>query len=60
VVAAYGNAVTDITAYANAGVPLTQTFIIGPLAGNSGTVAIPNMDYTQHIASFVAAQPANQ
>ena len=60
VVAAYGNADTDITAYANAGVPATQTFIIGPLAGSRGTVPIANMDYTQHIASFVAAQPANQ
>jgi len=60
VVAAYGNADTDITAYANAGIPKAQTFIVGPLAGNSGTVAIPNMDFTQHIATFVAAQPANQ
>lgn len=60
VVAAYGNADTDITAYANAGIPKAQTFIVGPLGGNSGTVAIPNMDFTQHIATFVAAQPANQ
>jgi phosphatidate phosphatase PAH1 len=60
VVAAYGNADTDITAYANAGVPLTQTFIIGPLAGTRGTMPIANNDYTQHIASFVAGQPANQ
>ena len=58
VVAAYGNADTDITAYANAGIPKDHTFIVGPLAGSSGTVAIPNMDFTQHIASFVAAQPA--
>jgi LNS2-like protein (lipin/Ned1/Smp2) len=59
VVAAYGNADTDITAYANAGVPKDHTFIVGPLAGKAGTMPIPNMDYTQHIASFVAAQPAN-
>jgi hypothetical protein len=58
VVAAYGNADTDITAYASAGIPLDHTFIIGPLAGNRGTTAIPNMDYTPHIASFVAAQPS--
>jgi LNS2-like protein (lipin/Ned1/Smp2) len=58
VVAAYGNADTDITAYANASVALDHTFIIGPLAGNRGTVAIPNMDYTAHIAGFVAAQAA--
>lgn len=60
VVAAYGNAITDITAYANAGVPKDRTFIVGPVGGTSGTVAIPNMDYTDHIATFVAAQPANQ
>jgi hypothetical protein len=60
VVAAYGNADTDIEAYANAGVALDRTFIIGPLAGTSGTVAIQNNDYTQHIASFVDPQPANQ
>jgi LNS2-like protein (lipin/Ned1/Smp2) len=60
VVAAYGNADTDITAYANVGVPKDRTFIVGPLAGNSGTIAIPNLDFTDHIATFVAAQPANQ
>ncbi|HEX2685323.1 MAG TPA: hypothetical protein VHN14_01830 [Kofleriaceae bacterium] len=59
VVAAYGNADTDITAYANAGVPPGQTFIIGPLAGTRGTMPIQNNDYTQHIATYVAAQPAN-
>ncbi|MEO7732602.1 MAG: hypothetical protein ABIY55_16660 [Kofleriaceae bacterium] len=58
VVAAYGNADTDITAYANAGIPKDQTFIVGPLAGMSGTQAIANMDFTDHIATYVAAQPA--
>jgi hypothetical protein len=58
-VAAYGNARTDITAYANAGMALDRTFIIGPEAGTGGTVAIPDEDYTQHIAGFVAAQPDN-
>lgn len=58
--AAYGNATTDITAYANAGIALNRTFIIGPEAGMGGTVAIPNNDYTQHIATFVNAQPNNQ
>jgi hypothetical protein len=57
--AAYGNAPTDITAYKNAQIPLDRTFIIGPEAGNGGTVAIPNMDYTQHITDFVEAQPNN-
>ena len=32
----------------------------GELAGNKGTVAIPNMDFTQHTAAYVAAQPNNQ
>lgn len=59
VVAAYGNADTDITAYANADVPKSQTFIVGPLAGSSMTVPIQNNDFTQHIATYVAAQPAN-
>ena len=59
IVAAYGNADTDITAYENVGIPKTQTFIVGPLAGNRGTVGIPNMDFTAHIAAFVAPQPAN-
>jgi hypothetical protein len=58
-VAAYGNAPTDITAYANAQIPLDRTFIVGPEAGNGGTVAIPNMDYTQHVTDFVAMQPDN-
>ena len=57
--AAYGNATTDITAYANVGIPLDHTFIIGPNGGMGGTVAIPNDDYTQHIASFVDVQPMN-
>jgi hypothetical protein len=29
------------------------------LAGSRGTVAIPDLDFSQHIASYVAAQPAN-
>lgn len=57
-VAVYGNAQTDITAYANAGIPGDRTFIVGGLGGN-GTVDIPNMDFTAHIASFVEQQPDN-
>jgi phosphatidate phosphatase PAH1 len=60
VVAAYGNADTDIIAYEAAGVPKAVTFIVGPLAGNSGTTPIANNDFSAHIAGFVAAQPANQ
>ncbi|HEY0191916.1 MAG TPA: hypothetical protein VGC42_12435 [Kofleriaceae bacterium] len=57
VVAAYGNAQTDITAYANVGIDPKQTFIIGPLAGNNGTIAIPDLSYTAHIRDYVMAQP---
>jgi hypothetical protein len=59
VVAAYGNADTDITAYGNAGIPLDHTFIVGPLGGTRGTVAIPGMDFSRHITDFVNVQPAN-
>jgi LNS2 (Lipin/Ned1/Smp2) len=58
-VAAYGNAATDVTAYENVGIAKDITFIVGPLAGTGGTVAIPNMDFTAHIASFVDPQPDN-
>ncbi len=57
VVAAYGNADTDIFAYEGSGIAKDRTFIIGPLAGTSGTVAIADDDYTQHIANFVKSQP---
>jgi len=57
--AAYGNATTDITAYNNVGIPKDHTFIIGPLAGSDGTVAIDNDDYTSHIAGFIAGEPDN-
>jgi len=59
-VAAYGNADTDIAAYAGAGIPKDVTFIVGSLAGSDGTVAIDNSDFTAHIASFVDAQPDNR
>jgi len=60
IVAAYGNAATDITAYNNVAIPKAQTFIVGPLAGSNGTQPIASMDFTAHIAAYVAAQPANQ
>jgi hypothetical protein len=59
IVAAYGNASTDITAYANAAIPKADTFIVGPLAGSDGTQPIDNMDFAAHIQSFVDAQPTN-
>jgi hypothetical protein len=57
VVAAYGNATSDIDAYADAGIPQDITFIIGENAGVSGTVAVDNDDYSAHIADFVETQP---
>ena len=59
IVAAYGNASTDITAYQNAGIPKTQTFIVGPLAGSGGTQPIDNMDFQAHITGYVDQQPMN-
>jgi len=60
VVAAYGNAPTDVTAYENAGILKSATFIVGGLTDVRGAVVIPNNDFTQHITSYVMAQPANQ
>ena len=57
VFAAYGNAITDVAAYINVGVPLTNTFIIGPVGGFRGTTAIVGRDYSAHIGDFIAGQP---
>jgi hypothetical protein len=40
IAAAYGNAATDVWAYAQAGLPASHTFIIGPHGGEGGTVGI--------------------
>lgn len=37
---AFGNATTDIDAYAAAGIPTNKTYIIGPNAGQGNTVAL--------------------
>lgn len=47
---AYGNAITDIEAYADAKIAKNETFIIGPEGGQDGTVAVQN-DWTQHEAT---------
>jgi phosphatidate phosphatase PAH1 len=44
---AYGNATSDIEAYNNAGIPKSETYIIGSNAGASGTKPI-NTDYKNH------------
>lgn len=61
--AAYGNATTDIQAYAAAAIPKARTYIVGPNAGKEGTVAIES--YGKHLptasaspAAAVAAPPA--
>ena len=59
VVAAYGNADTDIAAYQAVSIPNSQIFIVGPQGGDAGSTAIPNMDFTDHIANYVDAQPDN-
>jgi hypothetical protein len=56
-VAAYGNMDTDIGAYQAVDIPNAVTFIVGQYGGDLGSTAIPNMDYTDHIATYVAAQP---
>jgi hypothetical protein len=48
-VAAYGNASTDIAVYAEAGIPKAKTFIVGPHAGKDGTQAIV---YPAHLPSL--------
>lgn len=57
VVAAYGNAQSDIDAYGDAGIDKGVTFIVGDNAGVDGTTAIANDDYTTHIADYVMNQP---
>jgi len=59
IVAAYGNAQTDIAAYSNAAIPKAATFIVGPLAGTDGTMPIANSDFSAHITTYVNAQPNN-
>jgi phosphatidate phosphatase PAH1 len=60
IVAVYGNADSDILAYEDAGIPKGVTFIVGELAGQNGTVAIGNNDYTDHVAAYVSVQPDAQ
>lgn len=56
IVRAYGNATTDIAAYANGGIAKADTWIIGSHAGESGTQAIRG-DYLGHYSSVVASTP---
>ena len=56
IIRAYGNASSDIEAYANGGMPKTNTWIIGEHAGKSGTQAL-NGDYALHYSSVVQDTP---
>ena len=52
-VRAYGNADTDAEAFAAAGIPLADTYMIGENAGINGTQAIHDEGYIQHISDVV-------
>jgi len=55
---AYGNATTDIGAYAEAGIALDATFIIGENAGEGGTVAVMGEGWLEHNDSHLPSVPA--
>jgi hypothetical protein len=55
---AYGNATSDIDAYANAGIDLATTFIIGEHAGEGGTVAVAGEGWVEHTAAHIPTVPA--
>lgn len=54
---AYGNAQTDINAYADAGIDVSETYIIGDNAGNNGTQALAD-GYEDHYYELVRNQPS--
>lgn len=56
IVRAYGNASTDIAAYADGGIPKASTYIIGPNAGASGTQPIHG-EYGSHFSFVVTPTP---
>jgi phosphatidate phosphatase PAH1 len=51
IAAAYGNATTDIEAFAEAAVAKSSTYIIGPHGGEEGTVAVGG--YREHVKGLV-------
>jgi hypothetical protein len=53
IIRAYGNTETDITAYADSGIPKAETYIIGEFAGSENTQAIIG-DYSYHYSTVVA------
>lgn len=55
---AYGNATSDIGAYADAGIDLAVTFIIGEHAGEGGTVAVEGEGWVEHTEEHLPTVPA--
>jgi phosphatidate phosphatase PAH1 len=54
----FGNAEADIEAYQDAGIPDTQIFLVGDLAGTMAVGAIPNEDaYSAFTGPFLEALP---
>jgi phosphatidate phosphatase PAH1 len=56
IIRAYGNATTDIAAYADGGIAKANTYIIGPNAGASGTQPIHG-EYGSHYTFVVDPTP---
>jgi phosphatidate phosphatase PAH1 len=56
IVRAYGNAQTDINAYAETGIDANETYIIGENAGNNGTQPLAD-SYEYHYYNVVLNQP---
>ncbi|MFO0631821.1 MAG: HAD family acid phosphatase [Nannocystaceae bacterium] len=54
---AYGNATSDIGAYAEAGIALDHTFIIGPHAGEGGTMAVAGDGWVDHASLWLPGVP---
>ncbi|MEM6996002.1 MAG: hypothetical protein AAF721_36180 [Myxococcota bacterium] len=54
---AYGNALTDIGGYEDAGIAKDATFIIGEEAGAEGTVAIEGEDWLEHNDTHLPTVP---
>lgn len=55
---AYGNATSDIGAYADAGIDPSVTFIIDEHAGEGGTVAVQGEGWVEHAAAHLPTVPA--
>ena len=55
---AYGNATSDIGAYADAGIALDVTFIIGEHAGEGGTVDVEGDGWVEHSEAHLPTVPA--